>query len=193
MLAVLLLMGFGFGVFAGQSNTNMNNKKTLVLSYEFPSETVIKESTATLVKNSANSFHVKEKDVDVVLLGEKEKIVIPGIAETFLFFDKNFLTATLYVLPVTNWSTLETSIAQIKKVKFDLASLRKISKIEKEIDLNKINEEYFKDKASQTICIYELEHSKVILVLKKLDTPKEIHPRDQDYFQLAVRIDSNKI
>lgn len=187
----IFLMCFSLGVLATQSEPDMNDKKTLVISHDYSADRVLKESTTKLVKNSDDAFHGKEKDVNVILLGEKQKIIIPGISETFLSFHNNLRSVTLYLLPIGHWSTLKTSIAQLKQIQIELQPLKSIAINTKEFDLSKLNEETFKDNSAEAISVYNLEHSKVVLILRKLNTPKEIHPRDQDYFQVEIAIDIN--
>ena len=88
-IIAIILMTVNFGVLAEQSRPDMNDKKTLVISYDYPSEKVLKDSTTKLHRNSEFTFHGDDRDVDVILLGEKKRTIIPDINESFLLFDKN--------------------------------------------------------------------------------------------------------
>ena len=141
-------------------------------------------------QNSKYSFHGSEKNVEVVLLGEKEKVIIPEINESFLLFDKNLVSANLHLLPPGHYLSMTPAIEKIKETREKLAPLKTISLNIEEFDLDKLNDAYFASRPAELLGLYELDHTKVFFVMKKLDTPKEIHPRDKEYFQLIIRIDN---
>lgn len=189
-LLASVLMSLCFTAFANQGGAGMEAPKTLVLGYDYPSERTLKESTSKLHQNSNYTFHGNEKNVEVVLLGEKEKVIIPEINESFLHFDKNLVSASLHLLPAGHYLSLTPAIEKIKETREKLAPLKAISLNSKEFDLDKLNDEYFASRPAELLGMYELDHTKIFFVMKKLDTPKEIHPRDKDYFQLIIRIDN---
>lgn len=189
-IVAIILMTVGFGVLAEQSGPDMNDKKTLVISYDYTSEKVLKESTAKLHRNSEFTFHGADKNVDVILLGEKGKTIIPDINESFLLFDKNFQSVRLYLQPTGHWTLLSTSKDQINKMKEKLKPIKDLSTNTFELDIDKLNDKFFENEISELISEYELEHYKIFFIIKKLNTPKEIHPRDQDYFQLLIRVEN---
>lgn len=60
-------------------------------------------------------------------------------------------------------------------------------------DLSCLTLKYFENKKALVVNKYELEHYKVFVILKKYTVPKEIIPRDNEYFQVTMRIDKKDI
>lgn len=188
-IVAIILMAVSFGVLAQQSGPDMNDKKILVIKYDYPKEEVVKESTAKLHETNKYSFHGEGK-FDVVLLGERQKVTIPEMSESFLFFDKNFVSVKLHLLPTSDWSSLNNSIVQINQMKRKLQPIKEIAITTEEFDMNKLTPEYLGKELGAIISEYELEHYRILFMIKKLNTPKEIHPRDQDYYQLTIKVDN---
>ncbi|MBS0288150.1 MAG: hypothetical protein JSR17_12700 [Proteobacteria bacterium] len=190
-IVAILITTFCFSALANQSEPNMDSKKTLVLSYEYSPEMVLSESSIKLHKNSEYSYHGQGK-FDVVILGEKQKIVIPAMEESFLFFDKSFKEVKLYFRPTNHWLTLPKLIEKINQTKEALKPIKDLAIHSDEFDLNKLTPEHFENEESELISKYELQHYTVFFSVIKLTTPKEIHPREQDAFQLKLRVESRE-
>lgn len=187
ILATLCVLAF-----ANQGDPNMESNETLVISYEYPIERIVKESSTKLHQNSKYTFHC-QGNFDVVILGEKQKIVIPGMQECFIVFYKNYQTTKLYFEPTNYWLTFPKLIEHIRQIKETLSPIKKISLKTYEFDLNKLTAKHFENEEAELISQYELEHYKIFFVAKKLMTPKEIHPREHDLFQLTLRVETKKI
>lgn len=188
-LVAIILITFCFTAVAKLNEPNMNDKKILVIGYDYHKERVLKESTAKLHQNSETTFH-GQGDVSVEILGEKNKIVIPGISESFLLFKNNFSSVELYLLPTNRWLTLDYALKKIQEMNESLDKISPLSLKTEAFDINKLTAKHFEESIGEVIREYDLQHYKVFFIIKKLTTPKEIQPRDQDYFQLIVRVDN---
>ena len=191
-LTAILLATFFLSASANQNGKSMNSKEILVIKYDYPKEEILKKSTAKLHQNNSFSFHGKG-NFDVKVLGEKNDIIIPNLSESFLSFDKQFMTVNLLLEPRENWSPLDSSIIKIKTLREKLKPISDIAEKNTEFDIDKLNTDFFKQENSQVLNIYDLEHYKIVFLIRKLDTPQEIHPRDKDYYQLSIRIDNKNI
>ena len=185
----ILIAFFCLLAVANQSESNMDSKKTLVISYAYPQEKIIKESSIKLNQTSDYLSHGKGH-FSVLLLGEKQDIMIPGIQESFLYFDNNFKSVKLYFEPTNYWLTLSKLIEHINQIKETLTPIKNQSLNSYEFDLNNLTTKHFENEQAEVISKYELVHYKVFFIAKKLNTPKEIHPREHELFQLILRIES---
>lgn len=191
-IVTIIFSTFCFAALA-QKSPIMNENKSVVIKYDFSLDKCLKESTADLHPITKWTLYL-EGDVNLELLGEKDKIVIPGITKTDITFaHEEFSTLSFLKTPLGKWYTLELSIEQIHKIREQFEKLDQLAIKKTSFDISSLTLKSFDNKESLIVNKYELEHYKIFVMLKKYPIPREITPRDNEYFQLVMRIDRKDI
>jgi hypothetical protein len=172
-----------------QGVPNMPENKTFVIKYDDTVERFLKASTAVPYQTIPNcSFHLRG-NVQVTILGENKNIVIPDINESFFLFTwDQFREAKLYLAPTNYWRKLDTCIKIIDEMQGILSQMSQLAIREETFDRKLLTDAYFEKKDGAVIKLYELEHYKILFILKKFHVPPEIIPHEGNYFQLYFRI-----
>ena len=184
----ILLLTVSFSIFA--KNETKMNEKTIVIKYDNSLKQLLQTSTAKIHINTKFSLHNIE-DVNITILGETIEIFIPGIKESFLFIsDDKFNSGIFHLSPNSKWYSFEIIKKQAIDIRPILAKIRSVALSHNGIAINNLSEEYFTNKEIIILDSYQLENYKIFFIMKKFPVPKNVIPRDHDYFQLYFRIEN---
>lgn len=158
------------------------------LHYEYPAHKLLKSANAYVYEKN-NVVLNFQNDLDLILLGEKHKMVIPQLSAAKFYFTEHFQSAELFVLPICQWITLDTILEQIDHRKALFENIKQHAIAVEEGELQHFTEAYFKNKEWALISKYTLEHYTITFGLKKLNSTEFPQLRAQDYFQMLITIE----
>lgn len=185
MIIIVLSVTVVFSALALQYLSRSHHAKHLVLHYHTPASKLFNASTDYSYKNGHYLLHSQDT-TEYILLGEKNKIHLPDIHESFMHFNPYLTSAELYILPASEWVDLNTALAQIQHMKKPLYTIKKIASITEECNTFYFTEDFFKDKTSALICKYELTHYTIAFWIYKRTLAQE------DTFQLILKLENKQ-